>query len=321
MTAVRSLRPRRLSLRTAIPVLLAFRPGTLYAHPGRALAPGEVWGAWTFDPWVLLVVGASLWVYARGVGRVWGRAGRGRGVSRRQFAAFAAGAGVLVLALVSPVHALGGALFSAHMLQHELLILVAAPLMAAGAPGVAAAWAVPGGWLPRYRRLAGGGVVRGIWRAASHPLGAWSLHAVALWLWHVPALYQATLESELVHVLQHVSFFASALLFWWVVLRHRRGAGGYGVAVLLLFTTMLHGNALGALLTFANAPWYPAYTESAARWGLSALQDQQIGGLVMWVPAGTIYIGVALFLLAAWLREPAPAPRPPDAAPARRGPG
>jgi cytochrome c2 len=134
------------------------------------------------------------------------------------------------------------------------------------------------------------------------PLVAWSVHAVALWVWHAPPLFQATLQSELIHTLQHLSFLLSALLFWWAVLHGGRGWMGYGAATLYVFTTSIHSGALGALLTFSSTLWYPAYRTSAA-WGLTPLEDQQLGGLLMWIPAGLAYLFAGLVLIAGWLRQ------------------
>jgi len=129
------------------------------------------------------------------------------------------------------------------------------------------------------------------------------IHAVVLWAWHAPALFQATLDNESVHALQHASFLFSALLFWWAVIHGRQRALGFGFAVLYMFTTALHSGLLGALLTFANSVWYPGYVERTAAWGLTPLEDQQIGGLIMWIPAGLVYIAAGLALFAGWLRE------------------
>lgn len=270
-----------------------------WAHPGRPVAPHDLWGAWAEDPWSLLLVGVAAWAYARGTGRLWRRAGAGRGIPHWRFYSYCGGLAALFLALISPLEALGGSLFSAHMVQHEVLILVAAPLLVLGQPMLAWLWALPPAW---RRRVGGWGrraPVRTSWRLISHPLSAWLLHAAAVWIWHTPRLYQATLVSEAAHALQHASFFGTALLFWWTLLhpdRHRRLA--YGMGVLYLFTTAVYGSALGALLTFATRPWYPAYAERAAAWGFTALEDQQLGGLIMWIPFGTVYTAAALALFA-----------------------
>jgi cytochrome c oxidase assembly factor CtaG/cytochrome c2 len=198
------------------------------------------------------------------------------------------------------MHALGAELFSAHMVQHEALMLVAAPLLVLGRPLPLFLRALP---LPWRRQLgAVGKGLQGSWRLLTHPLLAWAMHAAALWSWHLPRLFQMTLTSELAHAWQHLSFFGTALCFWWALLSRHQGLQGYGVAVLAVFTTALHSSLLGALLTLAPRPWYPAYAHTTAAWGLTPLEDQQLGGLVMWIPAGVVYLLAALALAAAWLR-------------------
>ncbi len=125
---------------------------------------------------------------------------------------------------------------------------------------------------------------------------------MALWLWHVPVLYEAALRHEALHALQHASFFYSALFFWWAIIRNARGSGAYGASVMYLFTTAMHSSALGVLLTFAPKVWYLSYNHSVF-WGLSALQDQQLGGLIMWLPSGIIFTLAGLILFATWLRD------------------
>jgi putative membrane protein len=198
---------------------------------------------------------------------------------------------------------MGEVLFSAHMTQHELLMLVAAPLVVLGRPVVAFLWALP---LDQARRVGGwskAGWFQRVWQALTNPLAAWMSHAAALWVWHVPVLFQATLRSDLVHTLQHVCFLVSALLFWWAIIHGPQGWMGYGAAVLYLFTTSVHSGILGALITFTGSVLYPAYSKTTASWGLTALEDQQLGGLIMWVPAGLVYIIAGLALCAGWMRE------------------
>jgi putative membrane protein len=276
-------------------------PTGLAAH-GPPITPGELWGSWTLDWYVLLGVFGPALLYAFGVRRLWGRAGVGRGVKRWQAASFAAGVVALFVALVSPLDALGGAVFSAHMVQHMVLMLVAAPLLVLGNPVVAVVWALPLTW---RRTLGGWGRnpdVRGVWYVFSNPASAWLLHAAAIWVWHVPVLYEATLYSELVHLAQHASFFGTAMLFWWAALEMgRRRRQQYGISVLYVFTTMVHTSLLSALLTFSLVLWYPIYADGTAAWGLTPLEDQQLGGLLMWVPAGLIYLAIALALLAGGL--------------------
>jgi putative membrane protein len=115
-------------------------------------------------------------------------------------------------------------------------------------------------------------------------------------------LFQATLHNDWIHALQHICFLLSALLFWWAIIHGHHGVTNYGVAVLYLFTTALHSGILGAILTLSQTPWYPDYNQTSA-WGLSTLEDQQLGGLIMWVPACSVYIIVGLILFAKWLKQ------------------
>ena len=271
----------------AVALLLLIAPAAAQAHDGAA--------HWSAEPWVVAPLVLAVTLYGRGVHRLWRQAGRGRGISRGQVGCFVAGTLSLVTALMSPLDSLGGRYFSAHMVQHEILMLVTAPLMVLARPLAAWAWA----FRPDQRRRIGP-ALRARWWAATwsfltDPLVAWALHALALWLWHVPALFDAALDHEGVHALQHASFLATALLFWWAVLGPRsRAASGYALA--LLFTTMLHTSALGALLTLAASPWYPRYS----------LADQQLGGLVMWVPGATAYVAAALAIMARLLSPARP---------------
>jgi len=227
----------------------------------------------------------------------------GRGIRRWEAGCFAGGWLALFIALVSPVHAWGSVLFSAHMTQHEILMLVSAPLMVLGRPMIAFMWALPLKWSRQVGSLAKIGAVQTSWRFLTIPLVAWIIHAVALWTWHVPVLFDAVLHSELIHTAQHLSFLLSALLFWWALIHGREGWMGYGAAALYVFTTSLHSGFLGALLTFSRSVWYPSYIGLTASWGLTPLEDQQLGGLIMWIPAGVLYTIAGLALVAGWLRE------------------
>jgi cytochrome c oxidase assembly factor CtaG len=271
----------------------------------RHLEAREILRWWSWEPAVVALLSVTAIVYLGGLVRLWRSAGRDHGTRWWEVGAFAAGWLALVAALLSPLDALGAILFSAHMAQHEVLMLVAAPLMVLGRPLVPFLWALP----RRAREQAGGwtrrSAVRGTWRRLTGPLAVFGIHGAALWVWHLPSLYQATLRSEGVHALQHLSFFGSAALFWWALLHGRYGRSGYGLAVLYVFATGVHSGALGALLTFAPRVWYPIYDTTARQWGLSAIEDQQLAGLIMWVPAGLVFLVIGLALVGAWLREAA----------------
>jgi cytochrome c oxidase assembly factor CtaG len=247
---------------------------------------------------VLPLTISAVW-YAVGVRASRTRAPR-RGIRTREIACFIAGWLTLVIALVSPLHPLGEQLFSAHMVQHTLLMTVAAPLLVLGRPLTPFIWALPASWRRPVGRWASHGPLAPLWRTLTRPGTAWIIQAVVLCGWHMPALYSAVLRSESIHALQHTCFLASALLFWWSVLHMR--AARYGTAVISLFTTAMYSGALGALITVAPVAWYPFYAGTAPMWGLTALEDQQLAGLIMWIPGGVSYLIAALVLFVLWLR-------------------
>ena len=278
-------------------LLLFLLPAAVRAHvPGEAAAVSL--GQWNAEPWLLALLAASALLYARGVWRLWAHAGWGRGIARHAVVSFAAGWLVLVVALVSPLDPLGSRLFSAHMVQHELLMVVAAPLLVVARPLAAWTWAFGAQGRQRIGRAVSAPWVAKPWVILTDPVVAWGLHAVALWLWHVPAFFDAAIRHEGWHVLQHSSFLLSALFFWWTVLGHDPRADRVtGPAVAALFTTMVHTAVLGALLSLSPEPWYAAYLPTTAALHIDALEDQQLGGLVMWVPSGLAYVLAALALL------------------------
>ena len=209
----------------------------------------------------------------------------------------------MFVALVSPIHPWGEVLFSVHMTQHEILMLVAAPLFVLSRPLAATVWAFPLNWRRKIGSGTNANFLQKTGRFLTKPFVAFAVHDGALWIWHVPALFQATLRSDAVHTFQHLSFFLSALLFWWSLLHHSRGASGYGAGILYLFTTSIHTGLLGALLTFSTSTFYPDYAKTTASWGLSPLEDQQLGGLIMWIPAGLVYMFAALIMFAGWMTD------------------
>jgi putative membrane protein len=293
--------------------LLAIAASLGWAAPALAHAPDSAATAavvtaglsrWNLEPWLVWVLLLSVVLYGVGIARLWRQAGVTRGIRGWQASAFAGGWLALVAALVSPLDRLGALLFSAHMVQHEVLMIIAAPLLVLGRPLAAWTWA----FAPAHRRLAGRATrsthFARAWGAITQPLAAWALHALALWIWHVPNLFEAALHSEGIHVLQHASFLVTALLFWWAVLGADPRSRGNGFAIAYLFTTMLHTGALGALLALAPTPWYPSYAVSTGALGLDPIGDQQLGGLVMWVPGSVAYLIGGLVVVARLLAGP-----------------
>jgi putative membrane protein len=269
------------------------------AHAGRPLEPHHLLGAWNLDP--VLITGFLLVVWAYHRGRVRGPL---RNADRWRARCFAGALIALAVALISPLDAMAGVLASAHMVQHVLLILVAAPLLALSAPSSAllrgaplAVRRAPGNW---RRRL---GVTTADLSALHHPVAVWLLHVAVLWFWHAQVLYDAALRNAVVHVVEHATFLITGLLFWRLVIGARTaGRVSHGLGVLLVFAMALQSVFLSVLLVFARTPWYAGYAATTRAWGLDQLADQQLAGAIMWVPAGLIYVAAGLAVMVAWLR-------------------
>jgi mxaJ protein len=286
-------------MRTLILALL-LAPTLVWAH---ALEPSDrEAGEWVLTS-ILFLAGA--W-YAAGYAHVWRSSRRGRATLARRGALFAGGWLVIATSLLSPLHELGGRSFTAHMIEHELLMLVAAPLIAFARPLGVFIWA-----LPRTARHALGGLghrswFASIWRSVSSPLSASLIQAAMLWLWHAPIFFDAALRSELWHAAQHLSLVFAALLFWWSINTASALGRKHGIAGFYLFFTSVHSALLGALMAFAESPWYSQYVRMgmSGTAGLTPLEDQQMAGLIMWVPGGAVHAVAALIYLSRWFRMP-----------------
>ncbi|HEY0835423.1 MAG TPA: cytochrome c oxidase assembly protein, partial [Azospirillum sp.] len=203
---------------------------------------------------------------------------------------------------------------------HMLLMAVAAPLFVAAAPLPPLLAGLPAGWGRRLaRRWNTAGALPALWSWLTRPLVAFLLQAAAIWVWHAPAPYQAALGDGFVHDAEHLTFLGTALLFWWSAVHGRGTPAGRALGVLAVFGTLLHTGLLGALMTFAPNPWYPAYGAAPLAWGLTPLEDQQLAGLVMWVPGGLLYLGAGLLLLGRRILRAGPAPARPIPPAAGRG--
>lgn len=250
--------------------------------------------AWDWEPSIVAGCAGLLAVYAAGA--------RFR-FSKRAWL-YAAGVIVLLLTLVSPLDALSDTYsFSAHMLQHMLLILAVPPMLLLGIPREMAQKALQYPWVSRLETF------------LSKPVLAWSLGVGALWLWHWPPIYNAALASEQIHIVEHLSFLAASTIFWWPVISPVEQlrlppleAVGY------LFGACSAHTVLAILLTFAPLGHFPAYINPPdsygilpilrGDWGLTPLADQQWGGLLMWVPACLVYLSFILATLGRWYRAP-----------------
>jgi cytochrome c oxidase assembly factor CtaG/cytochrome c2 len=193
--------------------------------------------------------------------------------------------------------------FSSHMVQHELIMLVGAPLVVLGRPIVPWLWALP----PRLRRPAGASIgnqtAHALWLWATTPVVAWLVHGTAIWVWHLPALFEAAVEHEGLHVVQHATFAGTAACFWWGLVYGRYGRAAYGASALYVFTTMVHTGVLGALFALSNGPLYAVYRDRALLGSVDAVADQQLAGLYMWIPAGIVLTCFGLALVVAWIAE------------------
>jgi putative membrane protein len=261
-------------------------------------------GAWSFDPGVLLGVGLAAALYARGWQHLRRRGSR---IATRSAAlCFAGGLGLILLALVSPIGTYDQSLFSLHMTEHLLLTVGAAPLLLLGQPLVPCLWGLPNQERRGAARLLRPhGTLFRIGAVLARPSIALALFTVVFALWHVPLLYDAAQGQTLTHYAEHSLFFVTALLFWWPVIHPGGGARTLGkiAAIAYVSAPMLEGTLIGALLTFAQRPFYTTYTAAPRLTGLSALEDQQLAGLIMWIPGGVVYGVAILWLLVSVLRD------------------
>ena len=237
--------------------ILSFQP-----YCGAAPEPGGVWAAWNLDP---VLIGALIAV-AVAYGMTWGR-----GASVRERIAFAAGWSLFFIAFVSPLCALTSALFAARVGHHVAVLTLGAGLLVLAAPR------------ERLQGLFGGRML--VWSATA-------AQAILLWFWHAPGAYGWSLTGDVQYWIMQAGLIGAALLFW-------RGVRLAPVqhALLALIATMVQMGALGALITFAGEPLYAPHFATTLAWGLTPLEDQQAGGLIMWAPAAGAYLAAALILL------------------------
>lgn len=271
---------------------LAFAATPAFAHGGH-----EHRLDWTLDPLLTVPLGLALLVYVVG----WVR------LSKRAFAPvrpalFLSGWTVLALSLTSPLHEAGEQSFTMHMIEHELIMLVATLLLASSNSGGVFAWGLP---RPLRLSLAGSwkSPLQAMWRRFTEPVTATAVQAAVMWAWHAPLLFDRALDSFGWHIAQHGCFFLSSFLFWWAMLNPRERDSGYGVSAACLFATSLIGGALGALMSLSSSPWYSKYAAMGMTGiGLDPVDDQRLAGLIMWIPGGLVHGVAALALAYKWLK-------------------
>jgi putative membrane protein len=185
-----------------------------------------------------------------------------------------------------------------HMVEHELIMLIATLLLAASGAGGALAWGLP----RAFRGIANGWPAR-LWRRLAEPVTATTLQAVSLVGWHLPGPFDLALENRAMHILQHASFVLTSLLFWWAMLHARGDRSRLGLSAACLFVTSLVGGALGALMAVSSSPWYAPYAAmNLTGIGLDPAADQQLAGVIMWVPGGLFHGAAALLCFYRWLK-------------------
>ncbi len=274
---------------------------------GSPFSTGQGIWIWTFEPSILIGLAALTLGYILLVGPVRRRMGWQPAAGRWRQAAFHLGSLVAFIALVSPLdHLSDEYLLTAHMIQHLLLLIVAPPLWLMG---------IPGGWLDGP---VGNGRLQKAMKWITRPVVAFTVFNAAMWIWHVPSLYDAALNDEGVHIIEHLTFMAAALIGWWPMLGFLPRAApraAQPMQLLYMFVLMMSSTGLGALLSLAKVPLYPFYIDAPKvlgglplavgvpgprLWGLSVMDDQQLAGLIMWVPGNMVYFAGLMVILSRW---------------------
>lgn len=247
---------------------------------------------WNLDPSILIGTALIVGAYFYAIGPLRKRY-QFEQVRRRQVFSFLLGMLIMFLALVTPLDELGDSyLFSAHMLQHLCITMVGPPLLLVGTPE----WFIK----PIVRNP----VLFSIAKFLTMPIIAFTLFNVDFWLWHAPPLYNATLENEGIHIFEHITFIVFAVINWWPIFSPSKDLPrlSLGGQVLYLFFSGMPTVALGAGLTFLP-PLYAPYLSAPRAWGISAATDQQLGGLIMWIPGSICYICVMSTLFISWMQK------------------
>jgi cytochrome c oxidase assembly factor CtaG len=273
--------------------------------PHDTLAAEEaVWAAWTPDPLVLVPAALLAFLYLRGLRR-W--RGRSREHAWWQTACFFLGLATLVLAVVSPLDRLAEHHFSMHMVQHELLIAVGVPVLLLGAPTTPVLRGLPR-WARRLaaRPLAPRGRASLAWRLLTQPLVALVVSSAVLVAWHlVPGWYDAAVRHDGLHALQHSSFVATGLLFWWNVIDPKplHAPLGYLLRMGYVLVAGTVQSVLAAMITMSDQLLYPVYGDARRILPIEPLTDQEVGGLIMWVPGQLLNLLVVAALFAVWAQR------------------
>lgn len=262
------------------------------------------WTGWTLDLPVIVPSVVAGVLYARGLRR-WPNRSRQHTVG--QTVLYYSGLVIIVLSLVSPIDSLGAHHFFMHMVQHVLFLMLGLPMVLLGAPTTPVLRGMPR-WL-RLGVVAGlvsDPIMRAVWRGVTHPLVAFALFNGTLWAWHLaPGWYDAAVRNDNLHYVEHLTFGATAWLFWWNVIDPAplRASMGYLLRIVYLIAAGTAESVLSAFITLAPEPFYQAYAETWQVFQISLIDDQQLGGLIMWVPGQMLNLGVIGILFAVWFAQ------------------
>ena len=274
--------------------------GALRFHLDRELGDGEIPG-WLLDPVLIsLLIGAAA-LYLDASGRLRRRNDWGARVVGWRVACFMGAQVILFVTLLSPLDGIGELhLFWVHMIQHMILVLVVSPLILLGVPG----WMID--------RLVQQRMVRVVAYRLTRPIAALLISQFILIAWHVPATFEAALGDRHVHHLEHLSFMIAGVLMWWPMLSRSRALPGSEPVWLIpyLFVLPIPTSILGAMITFAREVIYESYALAPRLWNLSALRDQEISGLIMWVPGKLIFWLVMGVIFYRWFDSETKSDRP-----------
>jgi len=284
--------PLLLTCLTALAATLAFSP--VSAH-GGAHTEAAGWSSWLFDPAVAIILAIAAALYLGGLGRMLSRPAGRWPVSKWRVVSFACALGVIWLALLSPIDAFAEKLFSVHMAQHLLLVLVAAPLIAVSNAQLVYLWLLP----LRARRWIGRAIagIPGVKLAAHANATAWVVCAAfvaSLWFWHAPATYDWALANKWGHASEHLVLLATSTAFWRVVVTSGERRLSPGMMILMVSLVGIQGSFLAALIAFAPRPLYAAYAANS-------IDDQALGGVLMCIPASFLYLGSTIWALSRML--------------------
>ncbi|MBI4219478.1 MAG: cytochrome c oxidase assembly protein [Chloroflexi bacterium] len=292
--------PRLPAVFVFVVVWARFSLAAVPAHAGPHATTGNPWLMWTFDPIGILGPLVFSYLYFNGL-RKWPYGSHP--VRTWQRVSFALGQLLLFVSLVSPIDPLADQYFFMHQIQHLLLRVAAPVLILLGAPLTPVLRGLPEGALQEIvKPVAGSKRMRRFYRLITHPLVALGFFIGALWVWQAEPLQNLVVRNTGVHLLMHFTMFSSAMLYWWLVIdpMPHRSRVHYGLRVLYVAITIVPNTVLGAMLVFAKVPLYAAYGEAGHIWPVSALNDQVIGGLILWLPPEMMSVTVAGIIFVMW---------------------